>query len=46
MLKLEAEKREQIFDEAIDDAGPSDGSVLLQVLKEIFYKYAKQSLFH
>ena len=36
VLKLEAEKREQIFEEAIHDAGPSDGSILLQVIFNVF----------
>ena len=31
VLKLEANKREEIFEEALKNVGPPDGSVLLQV---------------
>ena len=34
ILKLETDKREQIFEDALKSVGPADGSILLQV---IFY---------
>ena len=34
ILKLETDKREEIFEDALKSVGPADGSILLQV---IFY---------
>ena len=39
VLKLEKGKREQIFEEAIKEVGPADGSILLQVMYNYYQSF-------